>query len=68
MPGRCHECGKELPADAPDGLCPACLLREVLETVGPNAKSTCECARGGSDQHEDEVGPASLTESGGHER
>ena len=29
---RCAQCGVELPADAPQGLCPACLLKKGLET------------------------------------
>ncbi len=29
---RCPECGAELAADAPQGLCPACLLKRGLET------------------------------------
>ena len=30
-PNRCPTCGAELPADAPRGLCPRCLLREGLD-------------------------------------
>ncbi len=30
--GRCPECGAELAADVPQGLCPACLLKRGLET------------------------------------
>src|SRR4051794_22341885 len=33
--GRCPSCGSELPAYAPQGLCPACLLRQGLETEAP---------------------------------
>ena len=29
---RCAECGSELAADAPQGLCPGCLLKRGLET------------------------------------
>ena len=29
---KCPECGAELPASAPRGLCPACLLKRGLET------------------------------------
>jgi eukaryotic-like serine/threonine-protein kinase len=44
----CKKCGGRLPGDAPEGLCPACLLRQALETpsieptlpVGEPAKST----------------------------
>ena len=28
----CPQCQNELPADAPEGLCPACLLGEALAT------------------------------------
>src|SRR4051794_23758220 len=27
----CPECGRPLPADAPSGACPACLLKKALE-------------------------------------
>jgi hypothetical protein len=30
-PERCPNCGGAMPANAPQGLCPACLLREGLE-------------------------------------
>jgi predicted Ser/Thr protein kinase len=29
---RCSQCGAELPADAPEGLCPRCLMKKSLET------------------------------------
>ncbi len=29
---RCPQCGAELAADVPQGLCPACLLKRGLET------------------------------------
>ena len=34
---RCPSCGNELPSNAPQGLCPACLLRQGLESeaTGP---------------------------------
>ncbi len=31
---RCPGCGNELPLNAPLGLCPACLLRQGMESVG----------------------------------
>src|SRR5689334_6660478 len=39
MPGeqKCLQCGAELPADAPKGLCPKCLLGAVLEPGLPTA-------------------------------
>jgi serine/threonine protein kinase len=49
----CPKCQNEMPADAPEGLCPACLLGEALDTE-PTAiryvgdyKLTEEIARGG---------------------
>jgi tRNA A-37 threonylcarbamoyl transferase component Bud32 len=32
-PGRCPECGTALPADAPEGLCPQCLLKGVIRSA-----------------------------------
>src|SRR5689334_5034761 len=32
---RCPNCGSELPVNAPQGLCPACLLRQGLDTEAP---------------------------------
>ena len=32
---RCRECGEKRPADAPGGLCPACLLRAGLAGGAP---------------------------------
>jgi hypothetical protein len=32
---RCPNCGSELPINAPQVLCPACLLRRGLEAVAP---------------------------------
>ncbi|MFP6596975.1 MAG: serine/threonine-protein kinase, partial [Candidatus Hydrogenedentota bacterium] len=32
--GKCPECGNELKADAPQGMCPECLMRAGLETIG----------------------------------
>ncbi|MCX5671058.1 MAG: bifunctional serine/threonine protein kinase/MFS transporter [Planctomycetota bacterium] len=32
---RCPQCGAELPANAPQGLCPACLLERGLESQRP---------------------------------
>ncbi len=31
---RCPTCGKDLPANAPDGICPRCLLRNALDGDG----------------------------------
>ena len=32
---RCPECGAPLPAHAPQGLCPGCLLKRGIETAPP---------------------------------
>src|SRR5262245_37391598 len=44
---RCPNCGSELPLDAPQGLCPACLLRQGLDTEAPtpHGESTASGAR-----------------------
>ena len=34
-PSECSGCGATLPADAPGGLCPLCLLRRGLDSDGP---------------------------------
>src|SRR5688572_16233701 len=34
--GQCPECGAELAADSPAGLCPRCLLQGALPAGGPN--------------------------------
>ncbi|HEY2081734.1 MAG TPA: serine/threonine-protein kinase, partial [Verrucomicrobiae bacterium] len=34
IPRKCPKCGAELKADAPEGLCPACLLQRGLATEG----------------------------------
>jgi tRNA A-37 threonylcarbamoyl transferase component Bud32 len=36
---RCPECGTDLPADAPEGLCPQCLLKGVISSAHEAAKS-----------------------------
>ena len=38
-PGRCPECGAALPPDAPEGLCPQCLLKGVISSAHDAAKS-----------------------------
>ncbi len=37
---RCPSCGGELPANAPQGLCPACLLRQGLESEATDSPSS----------------------------
>ncbi len=37
---RCPGCGHELRSNAPQGLCPACLLKQAMETEGPDLPSS----------------------------
>jgi hypothetical protein len=39
IPRQCPECGRDLPADAPGGLCPQCLLQGVISSAHIAAKS-----------------------------
>ena len=32
-PHQCPQCGAELPADAPDGVCPKCLMQQGFESL-----------------------------------
>src|SRR5262245_9796847 len=41
---RCPNCGSGLPVDAPRGLCPACLLRQALDTDESATGATLEGA------------------------
>src|SRR5690242_14734161 len=44
-PDRCRECGAKRPADAPGGLCPACLLRAALAGGAPAEGNPSTLAR-----------------------
>lgn len=47
---RCPECWHPLPTDAPEGLCPECLLRLAMENVGiPEAPEAEDRAPDNSD-------------------
>jgi len=35
----CPKCGAEIPADAPEGGCPGCLLESDLDVLAPHAPS-----------------------------
>ncbi len=37
---RCPNCGEELPSNAPQGLCPACLLKQGMESEGAGPGSS----------------------------
>jgi serine/threonine protein kinase len=37
--GRCPNCALELPADAPEGLCPSCLFKQALEDSDVDASA-----------------------------
>lgn len=56
-PRRCEHCGRELPAHAPEGLCPSCLLRlgaaELgLDLQGPESKVESQEAQAQSSETE----------------
>src|SRR5215207_10732909 len=36
---RCAECGTDVPADAPLGLCPACLLKRAMQATTAGSAS-----------------------------
>ena len=36
---RCERCGEPVPADAPEGICPGCLLRAGFDESNPGAPS-----------------------------
>ncbi len=38
----CPECGTQLTAEAPDGLCPACLMRQAMQSTGGGPAGTPE--------------------------
>jgi predicted Ser/Thr protein kinase len=38
----CPECGTQLTAEAPDGLCPACLMRQAMQPTGGGPAGTPE--------------------------
>lgn len=40
MPRKCPQCGAALQPDAPEGLCPACLLQRGFATEAPSAQSS----------------------------
>ena len=47
-PRLCPDCGAELPAKTPEGLCPKCLLKAGLESLGgsgPEQGSTAKTPR-----------------------
>ncbi len=44
-PGRCPECGGELPTEAPRGLCPQCLLLAVAAPTEPGTDPSKPCPR-----------------------
>ena len=42
---RCPNCGDELPANAPQGLCPACLLKQGMESEATDPLSSVQPIR-----------------------
>src|SRR5262245_49803743 len=57
-PRRCPQCGAELAADSPEGLCPKCLLLHGLETVSPASDEAIK--EPGKRQGEDSLEDASY--------
>ena len=50
--GRCPRCGHELPANAPYGLCPECLLQQAIESEASNpANRGASGLRASADDH-----------------
>ena len=49
-PRRCPACSAEIPAEAPQGLCPKCLLLGVASAAEPSANLGSSAAQGASSQ------------------
>src|SRR5687768_11003728 len=45
---RCSLCGAEMPPEAPEGLCPQCLLKVALEPQSQAPASTANAAKTGA--------------------
>ncbi len=60
-PERCPDCGAELPANAPRGLCPACLLRQALDSKGPDPSLPAEPTVGNSGPGPTHHAPDAIT-------
>jgi hypothetical protein len=56
---RCPECGAEIPADAPEGLCPNCVLKAGFPTEG-GSQAASESAV--TDSPESQFEPPTPTE------
>ena len=41
---RCTECGAELPADAPQGLCPQCLMKLAIDSASDGGSADAKGA------------------------
>src|SRR5579872_2184938 len=63
---KCPTCGTEMPADAPDWLCPSCFLEKGLEAAtpasGPAFYNTIKLSLPVIEQPGDKVGPYKLLE------
>ena len=57
---RCPSCGTELPANAPQGLCPACLLRQGLDSEASDPPSSTPPSPPDPDRDEDVLSRLSL--------
>ncbi len=65
---RCPQCGAKLPADAPAGACPRCVLRlgieppEVTETSAASKESADDGVGGAAPGHPSQIGPYRILE------
>ncbi len=48
---RCPQCGADLPANAPKGLCPSCLMRAGMQGGSETSSSVSVDPKGGSSTH-----------------
>ena len=59
---RCPDCGAELPANAPRGLCPACLLKHALDSDDAGPSQTVDSTVGDSEPNAPEGDAARANE------
>jgi len=61
-PGHCKQCGKDLPADAPQGLCPQCLMKLGLPSEAPTREGPEKTLESGSAAAFSPPSPEELSE------
>ena len=59
-PSRCPQCGAEVPGDAPQGLCPKCVLKAGFSTAGSSQMWSESAAAGSVDDRFVPPTPAEL--------